>query len=73
MDSAEFARSGTRSTNGVALSARVFPRVDVACLGIIMWVASGMIMWWRLPRLRTWGAIAVGGGILSFGLLVWTL
>lgn len=47
--------------------------VDVACVGIIIWVASGLIMWWRLPRLRTWGAIAVGGGILSFVLLVWTL
>src|SRR5262245_27112231 len=47
--------------------------VDVACVGIIIWVASGLIMWWRLPRLRTWGAIAVGCGILSFALLVWTL
>ena len=47
--------------------------VDMACIGIIVWVASGLIMWWRLPRLRTWGAVAVGGGILSFVLLVWTL
>ena len=47
--------------------------VDIACVGIIIWVASGLVMWWRLPRLRTWGAIAVGGGILSFALLVWTL
>ena len=47
--------------------------VDMACAGIIIWVVSGLIMWWRLPRLRTWGAIAVGGGVLSFLLLVWTL
>jgi hypothetical protein len=47
--------------------------VDVACAGIVIWVASGLVMWWRLPRLRVWGAIAVGGGALSFGLLVWTL
>ena len=47
--------------------------VDFACVGIIIWVASGLIMWWRLRRLRAWGAIAVGGGILSFALLVWTL
>jgi hypothetical protein len=47
--------------------------VDVACVGIVIWVASGLIMWWRLPRFRAWGAIAVGGGILSFLLLVWTL
>lgn len=47
--------------------------VDVACIGIILWVASGLIMWWRLPRLRAWGAIAVAGGFLSFLLFVWTL
>lgn len=47
--------------------------VDVACVGIIIWVASGLIMWWRLPRVRAWGAIAVGGGIVSFLVLVWTL
>jgi len=47
--------------------------VDVACVGIIIWVASGLIMWWRLPRLRVWGATAVVGGTLSFLLLVWTL
>jgi hypothetical protein len=47
--------------------------VDVACVGILLWVASGLIMWWRLSRLRTWGAVAVGGGIVSFALLVWML
>lgn len=47
--------------------------VDLACVGIILWVTSGLIMWWRLPRLRAWGAIAVGGGLLSFLLLIWTI
>jgi hypothetical protein len=47
--------------------------VDFTCLGIIVWIASGLIMWWRLPRLRTWGTLAVGGGGLSFLLLVWKI
>ena len=47
--------------------------VDIACVGILIWVASGLIMWWRLPRVRSWGSIAVGAGILSFLVLVWTL
>ena len=47
--------------------------VDLACVGIIIWIASGLLMWWRLPRWRGWGAIAVGGGFLSFLLLIWTL
>ncbi len=44
--------------------------VDVACVGIVVWVTSGLIMWWRLPRLKAWGAVAVGGGLLSFLLLI---
>lgn len=47
--------------------------VDVACVGILIWVASGLIMWWRLARLRAWGAVALGAGIVSFALLVWRL
>ena len=47
--------------------------VNLACIGIIIWVTSGLIMWWRLPRFRAWGAIAAGGGIVSFVLLVRTL
>jgi hypothetical protein len=47
--------------------------VDLACFGIIIWIVSGLIMWWRLPRLRVWGTIAVGGGVLSFLLLIWLL
>jgi hypothetical protein len=47
--------------------------VDLACIGILVWVASGLVMWWRLPRLRGWGALAVGGGVLSFVGLAWML
>ena len=47
--------------------------VDIACVGIILWIGSGLVMWWRLPRLRNWGALAVGGGVVSFLLLVWTI
>jgi hypothetical protein len=47
--------------------------VDIACIGIIIWVASGLVMWWRLRFLRTWGAVAIAAGIFSFVLLVWKL
>ena len=36
-------------------------------------VISGLVMWWRLPWLRVWGGAAVGGGVLTFLLLIWTL
>ncbi len=47
--------------------------VDLSCTAILLWITSGLIMWWRLARVRLWGAIALGGGILSFLLLVWRL
>ncbi len=47
--------------------------VDVACVAILIWVASGLIMWWQLPRLKIWGAMAVAGGALSFLVLVCAL
>ncbi len=47
--------------------------VDVTCLGILIWVGSGLYMWWRLARLRLWGAAAIVGGLCSFLLLIWRL
>ncbi len=47
--------------------------VDITCLTILLWIVSGIIMWWRLAKVRIWGAIALGGGIASFLLLVWRL
>lgn len=45
--------------------------VDVISLGMIVWVASGLIMWWQLRRLRTWGAVALGSGVLVFVAFLW--
>ncbi|MCB1120826.1 MAG: hypothetical protein KJT03_04715 [Verrucomicrobiae bacterium] len=46
--------------------------VDVVCISFVLWVISGVIMWWRVPKMRIWGAIAIAGGFLSFaGFMVW--
>ena len=47
--------------------------VDLTCFTILLWVVSGLIMWWRLAQVRVWGALALGGGILSFLFLMWRL
>jgi len=47
--------------------------VNVVCVAILLWVASGLVMWWRLTRLRVWGAVAIGAGALAFALLIWKL
>jgi hypothetical protein len=40
--------------------------VDLVCLGMLLWIASGIYMWWGLRRLRRWGLAALAGGALSF-------
>jgi hypothetical protein len=47
--------------------------VDVACAAIFIWIVSGLVMWWRVARLRLWGVVALGGGMVSFLLLIWRL
>ena len=40
--------------------------IDLVCLGFLIWVASGLYMWWCLPGLRNWGWVAIAGGIITF-------
>jgi hypothetical protein len=40
--------------------------VDVVCLGMILWIVSGLYMWWGLPSQRRWGWIAILAGTASF-------
>jgi hypothetical protein len=40
--------------------------VDIVCVAIVLWIATGIYMWWKLPQTRWWGAIALGGGAISF-------
>jgi hypothetical protein len=47
--------------------------VDIISLGFVVWVASGVYMWWQLKATRGWGSLALGGGIFSFGIFLITL
>ena len=47
--------------------------VDLACLGMLLWVFSGFYMWWSLPGLRGWGWLAFLGGVGSYALFMWGL
>lgn len=40
--------------------------VDIVCLAIILWIVSGLIMWWNLKKHRLWGAITIGAGFIAF-------
>jgi hypothetical protein len=44
--------------------------VDIVCVGLILWIASGIYMWWGLPSTRRWGWLAIGAGVLCFGVII---
>jgi len=40
--------------------------VDIVCLGMVLWVISGIIIWWQMGQARFWGKVCLAGGALSF-------
>ncbi len=40
--------------------------VDLVCLAIVLWVASGLYMWWGLQGSRSWGFVTIGAGAAAF-------
>jgi hypothetical protein len=46
--------------------------VDVVAVALLAWIASGLLMWWKLPGtgLRRWGWLALAGGLVSFALII---
>lgn len=40
--------------------------VDLVCLGILVWIASGLYMWWGVRGHRRWGWLAILAGAASF-------
>jgi hypothetical protein len=47
--------------------------VDMVCLGILVWIASGLVMWWTLPGQRRWGWVAILAGTISFAVFTMRL
>jgi hypothetical protein len=47
--------------------------VDIVCVAMLAWVASGLYMWWGLPSHRGWGWLALLSGALSFAFFMWRL
>jgi hypothetical protein len=44
--------------------------VDLSCFGMLLWILSGLYMWWSLPQIRSWGWLAFLGGIASYVLFM---
>jgi hypothetical protein len=45
--------------------------VDLVCVAMIVWIASGLCMWWGLPGHRGWGWLAILAGTAT--LVVFTM
>ena len=47
--------------------------VDMVCVAIMLWIATGLYMWWHQPGTRGWGWIALAGGTSMFAIFLMTL
>jgi len=46
--------------------------VDIVSVALVLWILSGLIMWWKLPGtgLRRWGWLALVSGAICFAGLI---
>jgi hypothetical protein len=58
------ARGGFEDASLVVRSWSVI--VDVVSIAMIVWVASGLYMWWSLPGHRRWGLLTIAAGTFAF-------
>ncbi len=49
--------------------------VDLVSVGLLLWIVSGLIMWWKLPGTgpRQWGWLALAGGAVCFVVIMMRL
>jgi hypothetical protein len=45
--------------------------VDVVCIAFLIWIITGLYLWWKISHTRNWGWVAIGAGTLTFlGLVI---
>ncbi len=47
--------------------------VDLFCVATLVWIGTGLYLWWKLSATRTWGWLALGGGLATLLALLATL
>ncbi|MFT5367795.1 MAG: hypothetical protein ACI8V2_002756 [Candidatus Latescibacterota bacterium] len=47
--------------------------VDLFILATVLWVVSGLWMWWELKVTRKWGAVSIASGIALFTFFLFTI
>jgi hypothetical protein len=44
--------------------------IDLVCLSMLVWIVSGLVMWWQIPGHRRWGFVAIAAGAAAFALFL---
>ena len=47
--------------------------VDLVCVAMLLWIGSGLYMWWGLPGHRRWGWLAIAAGTATFAMFTMRL
>jgi hypothetical protein len=47
--------------------------VDTFCVTTLVWIATGLYLWWKLPMVRGAGCVAIAGGVVTIAVLFWTV
>lgn len=60
--------------NGSSLLANVWPViVDFFCVTMLIWILTGLYLWWKIRDSRRLGWLTISAGMLMFALLLATL
>lgn len=46
--------------------------IDFVCFGFLIWMATGIYMWWKIKPTRSWGFITLAGGFICFVIFIFT-
>jgi hypothetical protein len=44
--------------------------VDLFCVTTLVWIGTGLYLWWKLANTRAWGFAAIGGGAATIVILL---
>jgi hypothetical protein len=44
--------------------------VDLFCVTTLVWIGTGLYLWWKLANTRVWGFAAIGGGAATIVMLL---
>jgi hypothetical protein len=64
-------RAGYEGTGPLSVVWPIF--VDLFCATLLIWIITGLILWWKVRDSRHWGWAAIGGGFLTIAVLLMTV